>query len=102
MISRPSPQGTNRRHGHSAGKARPPSATGGVQDDHQQVARLLLPRRGRGPHPRQGGVLDACVRVALVGIELIAIEIRAVIASVETYLKYAEAVGLTTDPAAAA
>jgi hypothetical protein len=50
----------------------------------------------------KGVVLDAFVRVALVGIELIAIEIRAVIASVETYLKYAEAVGLTTDPAAAA
>ncbi len=48
----------------------------------------------------KGVVIDAFVRVALVGIELIAIEIRAVIASVETYLKYAEAVGLTTDPAA--
>jgi hypothetical protein len=48
----------------------------------------------------KGVVVDAFVRVALVGIELIAIEIRAVVASVETYLKYAEAVGLTTDPAA--
>jgi hypothetical protein len=37
-----------------------------------------------------------------VGIELIAIEVRAVIASVETYLRYAEAVGLTTDAVAAA
>lgn len=46
----------------------------------------------------KGVVVDAFVRVALVGIELIAIEIRAVVASVETYLKYAEAVGLTTDP----
>jgi hypothetical protein len=49
----------------------------------------------------KGVVVDAFVRIALVGIELIAIEIRAVVASVETYLKYAEAVGLTTDPAAA-
>ena len=48
----------------------------------------------------KGVVVDAFVRVALVGIELIAIEIRAVVASVETYLKYAEAVGQTTDPAA--
>ena len=48
----------------------------------------------------KGVVIDAFVRVALVGIELIAIEIRAVVASVETYLKYAEAVGLTTDPSA--
>ena len=50
----------------------------------------------------KGVVVDAFIRVALVGIELIAIEIRAVVASVETYLKYAEAVGLTTDPAAVA
>ena len=40
-------------------------------------------------------------RVALVGIELVAIEARAVIASVETWLKYAEAIGLTVDPASA-
>ncbi|RYJ02242.1 MAG: gas vesicle structural protein GvpA [Acetobacteraceae bacterium] len=45
----------------------------------------------------KGIVVDAFVRVALVGIELIAVEIRVVIASVETYLKYAEAVGLTSD-----
>jgi hypothetical protein len=49
----------------------------------------------------KGVVIDAFVRIALVGIELIAIEIRAVVASVETYLRYAEAVGLTTDPVAA-
>jgi hypothetical protein len=33
------------------------------------------------------------------GIELLAIEARIVIASVETYLKYAEAVGLTQSAA---
>lgn len=49
----------------------------------------------------KGIVVDAFVRVALVGIELIAIEVRAVIASVETWLKYAEAIGLTVDPQAA-
>lgn len=43
----------------------------------------------------KGIVIDAYVRVALVGIELLAIEARVVIASVETWLKYAEAVGLT-------
>lgn len=43
----------------------------------------------------KGVVIDAFARVSLVGIELIAIEARVVIASVETYLKYAEAVGLT-------
>jgi len=50
----------------------------------------------------KGVVIDAFIRIALVGIELIAIEVRAVIASVETYLRYAEAVGLTTDAVAAA
>lgn len=44
----------------------------------------------------KGVVIDAWVRVSLVGIELLAIEARVVIASVETWLKYAEAVGLTT------
>ncbi|OBQ43054.1 MAG: gas vesicle synthesis protein GvpA, partial [Aphanizomenon flos-aquae WA102] len=43
----------------------------------------------------KGIVIDAWVRVSLVGIELLASEARIVIASVETYLKYAEAVGLT-------
>ncbi|MEH1922834.1 gas vesicle structural protein GvpA [Nostoc sp.] len=43
----------------------------------------------------KGIVIDAWVRVSLVGIELLAIEARIVIASVETYLKYAEAIGLT-------
>lgn len=49
----------------------------------------------------KGVVIDAFVRVALVGIELIAIEARIVIASVETWLKYAEAIGLTAQPQAA-
>ncbi len=48
----------------------------------------------------KGIVIDAWVRVSLVGIELLAIEARVVIASVETYLKYAEAVGLTATASA--
>ncbi|MDP4013251.1 MAG: gas vesicle structural protein GvpA [Candidatus Nanopelagicales bacterium] len=43
----------------------------------------------------KGVVVDAWIRVSLVGIELLAIEARVVIASVDTWLKYAEAVGLT-------
>lgn len=43
----------------------------------------------------KGVVIDAWARVSLVGIELIAIEARIVVASVDTYLKYAEAIGLT-------
>jgi hypothetical protein len=45
--------------------------------------------------------IDAWVKVSLVGIELLSIEARVVIASVETYLKYAEAVGLTAAAAPA-
>lgn len=48
----------------------------------------------------KGVVIDAWVRVSLVGIELLAIEARVVIAGVETFLKYAEAVGLTATAAA--
>ncbi|MDD5094840.1 MAG: gas vesicle structural protein GvpA [Dehalococcoidia bacterium] len=43
----------------------------------------------------KGIVVDAWARVSLVGIELLTIEARVVVASVETFLKYAEAVGLT-------
>lgn len=43
----------------------------------------------------KGIVIDAWVRISLVGIELLAIEARVVVASVDTWLKYAEAVGLT-------
>lgn len=43
----------------------------------------------------KGIVIDAWVRVSLVGIELLTIEARVVIASVDTYLKYAEAIGAT-------
>jgi gas vesicle structural protein len=49
----------------------------------------------------KGVVIDAFVRVALVGIELLAVEARVVIASVETWLKYADAVGLVASPAEA-
>ena len=47
----------------------------------------------------KGLVVDAWVRVSLVGIELLAIEARVVVAGVDTYLKYAEAVGLTASAA---
>jgi len=47
----------------------------------------------------KGIVIDAWVRVSLLGLEVLTIEARVVIAGVETYLKYAEAIGLTA-PAA--
>ena len=49
----------------------------------------------------KGIVIDAWVRISLVGIEILTIEARAVVASVETYLKYAEAIGLTATAAPA-
>jgi hypothetical protein len=43
----------------------------------------------------KGIVIDAWVRISLVGIDLITVEARIVVASIDTYLKYAEAVGIT-------
>jgi len=42
----------------------------------------------------KGIVIDAWVRISLVGIDLITVEARVVVASIDTYLKYADAVGL--------
>jgi hypothetical protein len=47
----------------------------------------------------KGIVIDAWVRVSLVGIDLITVEARVVVASIDTYLKYSEAV-LQGSPAA--
>jgi hypothetical protein len=49
-----------------------------------EVLELILDR---------GVVIDAFVRVSLVGIEVLTIDARVVVASVDTYLRYAEAVG---------
>ena len=57
----------------------------------------------RSPHPSslydvldlildKGLVIDAYVRASLLGIELVTIDARIVIASVDTYLRFAEAV----------
>jgi gas vesicle structural protein len=40
----------------------------------------------------KGMVIDAYVRVSLVGIEVLTVDARVVIASVDTYLRFAEAV----------
>jgi hypothetical protein len=52
-----------------------------------EVLELILDR---------GVVIDAFVRVSLVGIEVLTIDARVVVASVDTYLRYAEAVGRLT------
>ncbi|MGV9668124.1 gas vesicle protein GvpJ [Nocardia niigatensis] len=50
----------------------------------------------------KGLVIDAFARVSLVGIELVTIDARVVVASVDTYLRFAEAVNRleisTTEP----
>ena len=50
----------------------------------------------------KGVVIAGDIKIKLVDIELLSIEARVVIASVETYLKYAEAIGLTATAAAPA
>jgi hypothetical protein len=43
----------------------------------------------------KGIIIDAWVRISLVGIDLITVEARVVVASIDTYLRYADALGLT-------
>jgi len=44
----------------------------------------------------KGIVIDAWVRVSLVGIDLLTVEARVVVASIDTYIKFSEAVGQIT------
>jgi hypothetical protein len=44
----------------------------------------------------KGIIIDAWVRVSLVGIDLVTVEARVVVASIDTYLRYADALGLMT------
>ncbi|HEX5754692.1 MAG TPA: gas vesicle protein GvpJ [Archangium sp.] len=48
----------------------------------------------------KGIVIDVWATVSLVGIQILSVEARVVIASVETYLKYAAAIGLTATSSA--
>ncbi|WP_225849729.1 gas vesicle structural protein GvpA [Streptomyces sp. HPF1205] len=57
-------------------------ARGGGSSGLYDVLELVLDR---------GLVIDAFVRVSLVGIEILKIDIRVVVASVDTYLRFAEA-----------
>ena len=43
----------------------------------------------------KGIVIDAWVRVSLVGIDLVTVEARDVVSSIDTYLRFSEAVGIT-------
>jgi gas vesicle structural protein len=57
-------------------------AGGGGGGNLYDVLELVLDR---------GLVIDAFIRVSLVGIEILKIDIRVVVASVDTYLRFAEA-----------
>ncbi|MGR6973762.1 gas vesicle structural protein GvpA [Streptomyces cynarae] len=56
--------------------------SGGGSSGLYDVLELVLDR---------GLVIDAFVRVSLVGIEILKIDVRVVVASVDTYLRFAEA-----------
>jgi hypothetical protein len=64
-----------------------PSATGTVERSAStglgDVVELILDK---------GLVIDAFVQVSLIGIEVLTIKARVVVASVDTYLRYAEAI----------
>ncbi|MGI5351396.1 gas vesicle structural protein GvpA [Streptomyces sp. CA-250714] len=60
----------------------PAQQQGGGTGNLYDVLELVLDR---------GLVIDAFVRVSLVGIEILKIDVRVVVASVDTYLKFAEA-----------
>ncbi|MBD9727591.1 gas vesicle structural protein GvpA [Streptomyces caniscabiei] len=66
----------------SEGGALAPRGGGGGSGNLYDVLELVLDR---------GLVIDAFVRVSLVGIEILKIDARVVVASVDTYLRFAEA-----------
>lgn len=59
-----------------------PAANGGGSGNLYDVLELILDR---------GLVIDAFARVSLIGIEIVKIDARVVVASVDTYLRFAEA-----------
>ncbi|WP_418960667.1 gas vesicle protein GvpJ [Streptomyces tritici] len=59
-----------------------PAAGGGGSGNLYDVLELVLDR---------GLVIDAFVRISLVGIEIAKVDARVVVASVDTYLRFAEA-----------
>ncbi|MEU7568425.1 gas vesicle protein GvpJ [Streptomyces fradiae] len=61
---------------------RPATGGSGGSSGLYDVLELVLDR---------GLVIDAFVRVSLVGIEILKVDVRVVVASVDTYLRFAEA-----------
>jgi hypothetical protein len=46
----------------------------------------------------KGIVIDGWVRMSVIGIDLLSVEMKIVVASIETYLHYSDALGLSTHP----
>jgi hypothetical protein len=77
---------------------------GGTQTEEGIYARAMQPgSQGGRPSPSglvdvidtildKGLVIDAYIRVSLIGIEVLTIDARIVVVSVDTYLRFAEAV----------
>ena len=86
-YDRRAPGGRASQNGASRGPVQKMGAASGLAD----VLTVIL---------EKGIVVDAWVRLSIIGIEILTLEIRAVIASVDTYLRYAEAIGLTALAAA--
>ena len=78
-ITRPHRQGGDGRYDRCPGTA---ERRGRRRSGLYDVLELVLDR---------GLVIDAFVRVSLVGIEILKIDVRVVVASVDTYLRFAEA-----------
>src|SRR5437763_948753 len=78
---------TDRKRGMTMAMAAPSMGTmgrrGGGPSGLADVLDVLLDK---------GLVIDAFVRVSLIGIELLTVDARVVVASVDTYLRFAEAV----------
>ena len=69
------------RHGGS-GTRYVERATGGGSSSLADVVALILDK---------GLVIDVFIRVSLIGIEILTVDARIVVASVDTYLRFAEA-----------
>ena len=65
-------------------------ASSGKREGLAEIVDLILDK---------GIVIDAWIRVAVVGLEILTIQARVVIASVDTYLRYADAVAATATAA---
>jgi hypothetical protein len=91
MHSRPSAQGV-RRDDYALSGSRRPQGRGG--------AALAIERTSGTPSVIdvldrvlvKVSVIDALVRVSLVGIDLVTVQARVIVASFDTYLKYADSV----------